>query len=39
MTAMRDLHRRRMRVAIASNDLTAQALQFDRHFFAEFARS
>jgi len=33
---MGDLHRRGIGVAVAGDDFTAQALQFDHHLFAEF---
>ena len=37
VAAMRDLHRRRIRVAIGGDHLHAEALQFDRHFLAQLA--
>ncbi len=37
VAAVRDLHRRRVRVAVAGDDLAAEALQFDGHLLAELA--
>jgi hypothetical protein len=39
VAAMRDLHGRRMRIAIGGDDFHAEALQLQRHFLAEFARA
>ena len=39
MAAIGHLHGRRIRVAIAGDDLEAEALKFDNHFFAQLARS
>ena len=39
MRAMRDLHRRRVRIAIDRDHFAAEALQFDRDFLAELARA
>ena len=39
VAAMRDLHRRRVGVAVGGDHLDAEALQFDRHFLAQFARA
>ena len=36
MRAMRDLHRRRVRVTVCSDDFGAQALGFDSDFLAKF---
>ncbi len=39
MTAMRHLHRRRIRVTIDRNHFDRKPLRLDRHFLAEFARA
>src|SRR5690606_24446711 len=39
VAAMGDLHRRRVGVAIHRDHFDAEALQFDRHFLAQFART
>ena len=39
MTTMGDLHRRRIAIAITSDDFIAKSLEFDGDFFTEFARS
>ena len=39
MTAVRDLHGWRALVAVASDDLAAEPLEFDDDFLAEFART
>ena len=39
VAAVRHLHRRRVRVAVHGDHFHAEALQFDRHFLAQFARA
>ena len=39
MAAVRDLHRRRVRVAIGGDHFHAEALQFDRHFLCPVPRA
>ena len=39
VAAMRDLHRRRVVVAVGGDHLDAEALQLDRHFLAQLARA